>query len=105
MHAFTSIIADRKTQQRSVVLLALMLCLWLVAYATHLHAGDEGGLAHKSSTACSFCLSLPVGAAPPPVCPLAIPVFVSCVVQAPVYQVPRALDVVSSYLSRAPPAP
>jgi hypothetical protein len=54
----------RAARRRNVFVLAFALCVWLLAYATHLHAAD----AHddQQRPACSFCLTLPASAAPPP---------------------------------------
>jgi hypothetical protein len=56
---------SRRVRRYSVVPLALVICAWLIASAMHLHLKDDHvGLAE--STACSYCMSLSGGVAPPP---------------------------------------
>lgn len=92
-----------RRQRSRVVLLGLVLCLWMVAFATHIHSGDELP-SNGPSTACSFCLSLPAGApAPTPtVLSWLVLVVVETVVEIDVPQV--AFDLPTFYLSQGPPA-
>lgn len=91
------------TQRSRVVLLGLALCLWMFAFATHIHGGDELP-SNGPSTACSFCLSLPAGAPPP------APALISQLVLVaadPVIEIETswvAFDVPTFYLSQGPPA-
>lgn len=89
-------------QRRHVFVLAIALCMWILAYASHLHTGDEHDQAKPS---CSFCLMLPASAAPPPAI-LQVPTLVShaCGVACDRIQAIVARDLPSSYLSRAPPS-
>jgi hypothetical protein len=75
----------------------------MVAFATHIHSGDELP-SNGPSTACSFCLSLPAGAPAPTqtVVSWLVLVAVDAVVD---IDVPRvAFDVPTFYLSQGPPA-
>jgi hypothetical protein len=83
--------------------LGLALCLWLVAFATHIHAdGDE--LSNEPSSACTFCLSLPGGAPAPSYAPASHLILVATTTVVEIAAVFVALDVPSFYLSRGPPA-
>ena len=92
----------RVAQLRHVLVLAIALCVWILAYASHLHTGDEHDQAKPS---CSFCLMLPASAAPPPVI-LQVPTLVSqaCGVACDRIRAIVTRDLPSSYLSRAPPS-
>ncbi len=62
-------------QRRNAFLLAIALCLWLLAYASHVHRDDEDGASHSRITACSVCFSLPSGAPPAAIRIAAAPSF------------------------------
>jgi hypothetical protein len=90
------------TQRRHVFVLAIALCMWMLAYATHLHAGDDHDQAKPS---CSFCLTLPTSAAPPSAVPqVHTAVFQDCGVACDQVTTVVARDLPSFYLSRGPPA-
>ncbi|MBM0106439.1 hypothetical protein JM946_17040 [Steroidobacter sp. S1-65] len=80
-----------------------MLCVWMVAFASHIHSGDELP-SNGPSTACSFCLSLPAGAPAPTPTALSrlVLVAIEAVVQIGVPQI--AFDLPTFYLSQGPPA-
>ena len=97
-------IYTRRHHQLNVAAMALILCLWLVSFAAHSHAQDEASPTDSASSACTFCLSFPTGAAAPALQPLSSPLFVAVGVAVPV--VDDLIDthgVPSSYSSRAPP--
>jgi len=97
---------SRLAQQRHVVALVFVVLLWLVAFASHAHARDDVAAGSNGpSAACSFCLSLPAGAAPPVVVQLVAPVLLPGVVVVQPSVPLGSRDVPSFYLSRAPPAP
>ena len=75
----------------------------MVAFATHVHTGDELP-SNGPSTACSFCLSLPAGAPAPAqtVVSSLVQVTVEAVVDIDVPLV--AFDLPTFYLSQGPPA-
>jgi hypothetical protein len=79
-----------------------LLCIWLFAFASHVHAHDDQGVHGKAKTACTFCLSLPTGAPAPAILQVsAAPASI-----APILSVPSEHDageVPSSYLIRGPP--
>lgn len=85
------------------MLLGLALCLWMFAFASHIHGSDELP-SNGPSTACSFCLSLPAGAPPP------VQAVISRLVLVPAAKVVEidtawvAFDVPTFYLSQGPPA-
>ena len=92
-----------RAQRRHVFVLAFALCVWLFAYATHVHFADESSETKKP--ACSFCLMFPGGAAPAPAAQrVPPPAFHSCVVVDDCVASIRTRAVPSFYLSRAPPA-
>lgn len=95
---------SHRSQRRNAFLLAIALCLWLLAYASHVHRDDEGGASHSRITACSVCFSLPSGAPPAAIRIAAAP---SLQIFQHVYRVRVVLvssPAPSSYLSRGPPA-
>jgi len=82
----------------------LVVCVWLLAVATHFHVAgeDHSGQADKSHV-CEMCAALSVGA------PVAAPAFhlFSGAPPAPIAALPLRLvsiAAVASYQSRAPPA-
>lgn len=75
----------------------------MFAFAAHIHGGDELP-SNGPSTACSFCLSLPVGAPPPAQAVISrlVPIMAEEIVEiAPAWV---AFDVPTFYLSQGPPA-
>ena len=90
-------------QRRHVFVLAIALCVWILAYATHLHAGDDHDQVKPS---CSFCLTLPASAAPPPPASHQVHavVFQDCGVACDHVKTVVARDLPSFYVSRGPPA-
>lgn len=92
-------------QRRLSGLLSATLCLWLLAFANHLHASDQEAQDGRSGVHyCGVCASIPSAAAAP-----AAVAFVAnsdreeYVAAARVAQVPTA-PALASYRSRAPPA-
>jgi hypothetical protein len=86
------------------MLLGLALCVWMFAFATHIHAGGDELPSNGPSTACTFCLSLPAGAPPPTQAVISQLVLVTAdeVVETDTAWV--AFDVPTFYLSQGPPA-
>ena len=104
-HVWNSLFGGSRVRQRSrVVVLSLALCVWLVAFATHIHADGNELSQDAPSNACSFCLSLPSGATPPAQSLVVLPQFIAIEVVAEIVTALVAVDVPSSYLSRGPPA-
>ena len=96
--------SSHRQRRRNAWLLAMAMCVWLLAYATHVHADDDQGTSHARVTGCHACFSLPTGA-PAPVAyiaeapaPRLFAVVADLRVPAPSHPAP------SSYLSRGPPA-
>jgi hypothetical protein len=56
---------SRRFAQRGAVALALLLGLWIFAFASHVHALEDHGAPHQSAQHCAFCLALPGAAAAP----------------------------------------
>jgi hypothetical protein len=56
---------SRRVAQRGAVALALLLGLWIFAFASHVHASEDHGTPHQSAQHCAFCLALPGAAAAP----------------------------------------
>jgi hypothetical protein len=93
----------RTAQRRNVLVLTFALCVWLFAYATHLHAAD--GHDGQQKPVCNFCLTLPASAAPPPVLNQVAPlVFDTCGRVCDRVAAISTRDVPSFYSSRAPPS-
>jgi hypothetical protein len=85
--------------------MTLVLCLWLLAFASHAHGLDDAGPGTgETGSACSFCLSFPTGAAAPVVQTIAAPLLVVAGLVTPVIDAVDAQDVPSFYSSRAPPS-
>jgi len=93
------------TQRRNVLALVLVLCLWMVASAAHIHIGDAHGAPGKPSTACSTCVSLPTGATPPARHELPVQAQVVSATLVDRAAPSITFHAPSSYLSRAPPTP
>ncbi len=86
------------------MLLALVVCLWLTAFSAHVHAQDDHDTSGSPSTACSFCVSLPAGAAPPVLPVLYAPQPIAEVAIVDQVAALRSQDIPSFYSSRGPPA-
>ena len=95
---------SQAVRRSSVLLLGLVLCFWLVAFATHIHTDNDESSSSEPRSACSFCLSLPTGAPSPALAPDVQVVFVATDTLVQVVAALVALDVPSFYLSRGPPA-
>lgn len=91
------------TQRSRVVLLGLALCFWMVAFAAHIHTGDELPSSGPSS-ACNFCLSLPAGAPAPAQAAISQLVLVAAEAVVSIDVPLVAVDPPTFYLSRGPPA-
>jgi hypothetical protein len=88
----------------AALLLSVVIGLWMVLSATHVHVPDDHDAPGKRSAACSICLSLPAGASPPAQ-RVAVPVAQVARISIQIPLAPaRSLAVLSSYLSRGPPA-
>lgn len=85
------------------MLLGLALCVWMFAFASHIHGGDELP-SNGPSSACSFCLTLPVGAPPPAQAVVSQLVLVAADAVLDLGVAWVAFDVPSFYLSQGPPA-
>jgi hypothetical protein len=98
-HLRSSMLARRY----NVVALAVVLCVWLVAAAMHLHLVDKDAGA-ADPRPCTYCLAFSGGAAPLP--DYRIPeVFAQPVAVEVRYDLPSQEQVATSfYLSRGPPA-
>jgi hypothetical protein len=92
-------------QRRLSGVLSAALCMWLLAFAAHLHASDQEAQDGRTGTHyCSVCASIPsAAAAPTVVVSPAISDREEFVSTAPDAQVPNS-PTVASYRSRAPPA-
>jgi hypothetical protein len=83
----------------------MVVCLWMLAAATHFHTPlDDLGAHHTAKELCGFCASLPTGGAAPVVW-----TFVAIAhrqqFSAPAEITPALPSIaVASYRSRAPPA-
>jgi hypothetical protein len=86
------------------MLLALTLGLWLVVFSAHAHAKDDHDSLGDRSTACSFCVSLPAGAAPPAMPVLHAPQLIAEVAIVDSVSAQQSQDVPSFYSSRGPPS-
>jgi hypothetical protein len=94
----------RALRRSHIAVLALALCVWMIGIASHIHSDADHLVSDAPSTACSFCLSLPVGAPAPVVAAPARAILIAAdVVRAPVAAL-VSLDVPAFYLSRGPPA-
>jgi hypothetical protein len=98
-----TLFARQSFARRSVTGLALLLSLWMFAFASHIHTPDEQNAPHQGTQHCAFCLTLP-GAA-------AAPTQISLPGTHAVYSRPVAIaaafitsESFAFYQSRAPPA-
>jgi hypothetical protein len=94
-----------RLQQRLSVVLSVVVCLWMLAAATHFHTPlDDLGAHHSAKELCGFCASLPAGGAAPAVSTF-VPTAQRWHFPAPAEILP-AFHAIStaSYRSRAPPA-
>jgi hypothetical protein len=88
---------------RSVGVLAAVLCFWLLAVASHVHADDDRRSGLHGSSACTFCLSLP-SAAPAPAIELTVAASVTAITPATAPLPQIIAEAPSAYLSQGPPA-
>jgi hypothetical protein len=94
-----------RLQRRLSVVLSMVVCLWLLAAATHFHTPlDDLGAHHTGKELCGFCASLPASGAAPTAWTF-VPTEHRQHVSAPVEILPAFPAVTTaSYRSRAPPA-
>jgi hypothetical protein len=93
-----------RLQRRLSVVLSMVICMWMLAAATHFHAPlDDVDAHHSAKELCGFCASLPAGGAAPTVWTF-VPTDHRQHVLAPA-EILLAVPVVAvaSYRSRAPP--
>jgi len=95
---------SHRQQRRNAWLLTIALCVWLLAYATHVHADGEQGTSHARVTGCHVCFSLPTGAPAPAAYIADAPAPRSSAVVVDLRVPVRSHPAPSSYLSRGPPA-
>jgi hypothetical protein len=95
----------RRLQQRLSIVLSVVVCLWMLAAATHFHTPfDDPGAHHTAKELCGFCASLPAGGAAPAVWTF-IPTAQRWQLLAPSEIVPVLHAIGTAfYRSRAPPA-
>lgn len=97
--------ALRRLQRRFSLVLAVSLCLWMLAVASHFHVDepDSKDAHHGTHALCAFCVSVPTtGAAPEVVAFVAAPqrhVFLPPAAILPVVSLPAT----ARYYSRGPP--
>ena len=84
-------------------MLGLALCLWMIAFAAHIHT-DGDKKSNEPSSVCSFCLSLTAGAPSPTPAAAAQRLLIATDAIVDVVPALVALDAPSFYLSRGPPA-
>jgi hypothetical protein len=101
----SSNLLPHRLQRRLSVMLSMVVCLWMLAAATHFHTPlDDLGSHHSAKELCGFCASLPGGGAAPSVWTF-VPTAHRQHVSAPADIMPAIPTVsVASYRSRAPPA-
>jgi hypothetical protein len=96
---------NRRGRRRAGGALFAILCLWLLAFAIHVHApGEDMHAGTETAYVCGFCASLAVGAGAADMPRMAAPAGRSLRLNPP----PDARDPgsirLASYRSRAPPA-
>jgi hypothetical protein len=94
---------NRRTRRYNVVALALVLCGWLIAAATHLHL-QEHDAAVSDPAHCAYCFALSAGAAPAPELHLPTPIDAPLLVVSCDRATVEGLTDPSPYFSRGPPA-
>lgn len=60
-----SLFMNRRLARRGVTALAVLLGLWIVAFASHSHASDDHDASPQGASHCELCLALPGAAVPP----------------------------------------
>jgi hypothetical protein len=95
---------SHRVQRRLSVVLSMVVCLWMLAAATHFHTPlDDAGALHNAKELCGFCASVPTGGAAPVVWAF-IPTAHRQAISAPAEIIPAFSAIpVASYRSRAPP--
>jgi|SRR5687768_3718964 hypothetical protein len=98
-------VLPHRLQRRLSVVLSMVICLWMLASATHFHAPfDDLDAHHTAKELCGFCASLPAGGAAPAVWTF-VPTEHRWHFSAPAEIVPAFQAIATaSYRSRAPPA-
>lgn len=93
-----------KWQRRISGMLSLVLCLWLLAAATHLHGGDQDKH-HTRAVAhvCGFCTSLSSGGAAVSVVSFEPTIVADAPPSVPADIQPPTVRLIISHRSRAPP--
>ncbi|GFE79288.1 hypothetical protein GCM10011487_12880 [Steroidobacter agaridevorans] len=93
-----------RLQRRLSVVLSMVICVWMLATATHFHTPlDDVDTHHGAKELCGFCASLPAGGAAPTVWTF-VPTEHRQFVLAPAEILPAVPAVAAaSYRSRAPP--
>jgi hypothetical protein len=93
-----------RLQRRLSVMLSMVICVWMLAAATHFHTPlDDVDAHHSAKELCGFCASLPAGGAAPTVWTF-VPTAHRQHCSAPVEILPAVPAVAAaSYRSRAPP--
>jgi hypothetical protein len=96
--------AVRRLQRRFSFVLAVALCLWMLALASHFHVGGYDADTHQGThSLCAFCASVPSsGAAPAVVAFIAAPQRYTF---SPTAEIPSTViaPAISRYYSRGPP--
>jgi hypothetical protein len=85
-----------------VFLLCFAVCFWLLAFASHVHALDEGKHG-QARTACTVCHSLPSGAPAPAILQVAVSPVLASDIAAPIHARSPAEEAPGAYLIRGPP--
>lgn len=95
---------SHRLQRRLSVVLSMVICVWMLAAATHFHTPlDEADAHHSAKELCGFCASVPTGGAAPTVWRF-VPTEHRQFVLAPTEILPVVPAVVAaSHRSRAPP--
>lgn len=93
-----------RMQRRLSVALSMLVCLWMLATATHFHTPlDDLGAHHGAKELCGFCASVPTGGAAPSVWTFT-PISHRQHFSAPSEILPAFCSLLTaSYRSRAPP--
>jgi len=94
---------SRVSQRRHVAWLALALCMWFIAIASHTHVGDQAP-SHDPAHACSFCLSTPAAGTPSVLSSAAVRIDVATATHDEFVTSQISLALPEFYLSRGPPA-
>lgn len=93
--------ASQCRRQYNVLVLAALLCFWIVAAAAHAH--EQGDVPHGGSSHCAVCVMLPSAAPAPTTALLLLPSLVFGRRLLDATRTVLVLSVPASYQSRAPP--